>query len=281
MHTFIEDERLHRLSASWHDWLLRQLERGCTPASVLEAMAAGGIAPDTARDAVDAARAMRARRIPSSGDVVTSDRVLRVSLSIADPNVAVFENLLDDDECREMIETARGTLRRSSVVDVDGKSMVHDARTSDGTSMHTREHPIIARIERRIAEATGLPARNGEPIQVLRYEPGDNYRFHHDYFDVTRPGMAPVLARGGQRVATVLMYLNDVEQGGATVFPKLRLSVAPRRGTAIYFAFHDELHGADERLLHGATPVVRGEKWVATKWIRQRAYANEQAALAA
>jgi prolyl 4-hydroxylase len=119
---------------------------------------------------------------------------------------------------------------------------------------------------------TGHPPDHGEPIQVLHYTPGAEYKPHHDYFDPVQPGNDRVLAMGGQRVATLIMYLNDVEAGGSTVFPRLGLDVLPRRGAAVYFANTQESGEIDARTLHGGSPVVAGEKWIATKWIRQGRY---------
>ena len=81
-----------------------------------------------------------------------------------------------------------------------------------------------------------------------------------------------MLSMGGQRVATLIMYLNDVQGGGSTVFPEIGLDVLPRRGNAVFFAYSDDQGRLDPRTLHGGSPVAAGEKWIATKWLRQRTY---------
>jgi prolyl 4-hydroxylase len=108
---------------------------------------------------------------------------------------------------------------------------------------------------------------HGEGLQILRYRPGAEYRPHHDYFDPVHPGTAKILERGGQRVGTLVMYLNTPEGGGATTFPDVGLEVAPVRGNAVFFSY-DRAHPST-RTLHGGAPVTAGEKWVATKWLRQ------------
>jgi prolyl 4-hydroxylase len=105
---------------------------------------------------------------------------------------------------------------------------------------------------------------------VLRYRPGAEYRPHHDYFDPGQPGTAAVLARGGQRLATLVMYLDTPAGGGATSFPDIGLEVAPVKGHAVFFSY-DRPH-ASTRTLHGGAPVLAGEKWVATKWLRERRF---------
>jgi prolyl 4-hydroxylase len=129
------------------------------------------------------------------------------------------------------------------------------------------EHALIATVEQRIAELLRWPLAHGEGLQILRYRPGAEYRPHHDYFDPAQPGTTRILQRGGQRVGTLVMYLNTPEGGGATTFPEVGLDVAPVRGNALFFSY--ERPHASTRTLHGGAPVTAGEKWVATKWLRQ------------
>ena len=129
------------------------------------------------------------------------------------------------------------------------------------------ETPLCRRIEARIAALVNWPVANGEGLQVLHYVPGAEYKPHHDYFDPAQPGMASVLKRGGQRVGTVVMYLNTPQQGGGTSFPEVALEVAPIKGNAVFFSY-DRPHPIS-RTLHAGAPVIAGEKWVATKWLRE------------
>jgi prolyl 4-hydroxylase len=149
---------------------------------------------------------------------------------------------------------------------------VHEARTSSGTHFERGENALVRRIEARIAELTSLPVEHGEPIQILHYMPGAEYKPHYDYFDPKLPGNEKVLSMGGQRIATLVMYLNDVESGGSTVFPEIGLDVLPHKGNAVFFAYSSERGELDSRTLHGGSPVTSGEKWIATKWIRLGPY---------
>jgi len=105
---------------------------------------------------------------------------------------------------------------------------------------------------------------------VLRYRPGAEYQPHHDYFDPAHPGSHPVLQRGGQRVGTLVMYLQAPQRGGSTTFPAIGLEVAPVAGNAVFFSY-DRPHPSTGTL-HGGAPVLEGEKWVATKWLREREF---------
>ena len=129
------------------------------------------------------------------------------------------------------------------------------------------EFPVCARLETRIAALLDWPLENGEGLQVLRYRPGAEYKPHYDYFDPAEPGTPTILKRGGQRVGSLVCYLNTPEAGGATVFPDVGLEVAPVQGNAVFFSY-DRPHPST-RTLHGGAPVIAGEKWVATKWMRE------------
>ena len=94
---------------------------------------------------------------------------------------------------------------------------------------------------------------------------------HYDYFDPALPGSAHHVKRGGQRVATLIMYLHEPEGGGATIFPDVDLAIAPKRGNAVFFSYATP--EASTLTLHGGDPVTAGEKWIATKWLRQSVFA--------
>ncbi len=126
---------------------------------------------------------------------------------------------------------------------------------------------MVARLEARIAKLLNWPVENGEGLQVLHYQPGAEYKPHYDYFDPNEPGTPTILKRGGQRVATVIVYLGEPEKGGGTTFPNVNLVVAPKRGNAVFFSY-DKPHPSTLSL-HGGAPVIAGEKWIATKWLRE------------
>jgi prolyl 4-hydroxylase len=211
--------------------------------------------------------------------IATSDRLVEILMVLNAPRVVLFGNVLSAEECDQLVEASRTKLQRSTVVNADtGAYDVHPHRTSSGTHFERGENELIRRIESRIAELIDYPVENGEPIQILHYLPGAEYKPHYDYFDPKQPGNETVLAMGGQRIATLVLYLNDVEAGGSTVFPTIGLDVLPRKGSAVYFAYTTESGETDARTLHGGSPVIAGEKWIATKWLRQRQYGGPGAA---
>ncbi|MEX8191264.1 2OG-Fe(II) oxygenase [Comamonas guangdongensis] len=203
--------------------------------------------------------------------VDAGDREVHVLLSMRNPRVVVFGNLLSDEECEAIIAAARPRMQRSLTVDnQSGGEAVNDDRTSNGMFFQRGENEVIARVEKRIARLLNWPLENGEGLQVLHYRPGAEYKPHYDYFSPNEPGTPTILKRGGQRVGTLVMYLNEPARGGATIFPDVALQVVPRRGNAVFFSYSQP--DPATRTLHGGTPVLEGEKWIATKWLREREF---------
>ena len=196
------------------------------------------------------------------------DREIKVLMTVAHPRVILFGGLLSNPECDELVALSRARMSASQVVDTaTGGEVAHEGRTSSGFGFHRGATPLIDRIERRVAALLKWPRENGEGLQILRYRVGQEYRPHHDYMDPALPGAPAFLARGGQRVASLVMYLNTPTGGGATNFPDIGLEVAAIKGNAVFFSY-DRPHPST-RSLHGGMPVTSGEKWVATKWLRE------------
>ncbi len=272
-------------------WIIAQAQAGHPPESVLQAMQASGWSEDVAiaamEDTLQGFLADHARQQEQSAvalppavpvpdaDVAESpvwldagDRQVQVVMAMKSPRVIVFGGLLSDEECDAIVAAAVPRLTRSETVQMDtGGSEVHVARTSRGMFFERGENEVCARIEARLATLLRWPVINGEGLQVLHYLPGAEYQPHHDYFDPTKAGTVPILSRGGQRVASIVMYLNSPQKGGGTTFPDVGLEVGPVKGNAVFFSY-DRPHPSTKSL-HGGAPVIAGEKWVATKWLRE------------
>lgn len=210
-------------------------------------------------------------RHPEAPEVVVDGHAVGVSLSMQSPELRVLEDILTARECAELIELARPRLDRALVVDPAGNYQADGRRTSAGMFFALHELPLIQVIERRLAGLLGVPVNHGEALQVLHYLPGQEYEPHYDWFDPELPSFEPITAIGGQRIASVVIYLNTPQEGGGTAFPEVGVTVTARRGSAVYFAYE----AGDRNSLHAGLPVIRGEKWIATKWLRQRPYLNQ------
>jgi prolyl 4-hydroxylase len=267
-------------------WIIEQASEGHQADTVVESMLSTGWSRDSAIDAIEQTltncldEEARLAELPPAVPVPeplrdgirptvwAGDREVKVLVSLNAPRVIVFGDLLSSDECDELIALARSRLVRSETVQNDtGASEVNEARTSQGMFFGRCENALVARVEARMAALMGWPLENGEGMQLLRYGPGAEYRPHYDYFDPIYSGTPTILKRGGQRVASLVCYLNTPAQGGATVFPDVPLDVMPVKGNAVFFNY--ERPHASTRTLHGGAPVVEGEKWVATKWLRE------------
>ncbi|KAG7540219.1 Oxoglutarate/iron-dependent dioxygenase [Arabidopsis thaliana x Arabidopsis arenosa] len=204
-----------------------------------------------------------------------------------EPRAFVYHNFLTNEECEHLISLAKPSMMKSKVVDVKtGQSIDSRVRTSSGTFLKRGHDEIVEEIENRISDFTFIPPENGEGLQVLHYEVGQKYEPHHDYFfDEFN------VRKGGQRIATVLMYLSDVDEGGETVFPAAKgnisavpwwdelsqcgregLSVLPKKRDALLFWSMKPDASLDPSSLHGGCPVIKGNKWSSTKWFHVHEY---------
>jgi prolyl 4-hydroxylase len=269
-------------------WILEQAQAGHGPQAVLQAMRAAGWGEAVSQQALDSVLREQVQSQAPQGEAPAGaaavslpgpdltgsplyldggDRRVHVLQVMASPRLVVFGGLLSDEECEQMIALARPRLARSlTVATRTGGEEVNADRTSDGMFFQCGENDLVARIEARLARLLNWPVENGEGLQILHYQPGTEYKPHYDYFEPSEPGTPTILRRGGQRVATVVMYLCEPERGGGTTFPDVQLEVAPKRGNAVFFSY-DRPHPST-RTLHGGAPVLAGEKWIATKWLR-------------
>lgn len=264
------------ITDSLRRWIVEQAQAGCTPESVLQAMKQSGwdeptamsAMEETLRSVVEAPRPVPHVEVQAGSTAHAGDRHVKILAVMQRPMVVVLGGLLADEECDELVASARPRMGRSETVRLgDGQSEVNAARTSSGMFFERGETALIARIEERMAKLLNWPVDHGEGLQVLHYRPGAEYKPHHDYFDPAAPGTAAVLKRGGQRVGTLVVYLNTPEGGGATTFPDVGLEVEPIKGNAVFFSY-DRPHPMT-LTLHAGAPVTAGDKWVATKWLRE------------
>ena len=279
-----------RLSATWQDWLTTNVVRGCADADMIRVMTENGFDAVFSTHAVGIVRSMTERvkgevdllgtdykaeplRLPEGARVRAHDRDVDIVFTLRNPNVAVIDGLLSDAECDKLIQLCGGRMKSSEVVDrKSGGSYQSNVRKSEGCHFNRGENAVVQRLEQRIATLTKVPVDCGEPLQMLHYGVGGEYLAHQDFFDPADPGSQVLTKVGGQRIATLVIYLNNVPEGGATEFPELELSVKPRKGSAVYFEYLNDAGQLDARCLHAGTPVARGDKWIATKWLRQRPY---------
>lgn len=207
----------------------------------------------------------------NNGQALEKKPEMAVTLRMGVPDLVLFSNFLSATECDELISQAKERLVRSKTFDPDsGESAESPLRTSHGMFFKRGETPLVDYIEQKISSIAGIPVDHGEGLQILRYEVGQEYKPHHDYFDTTRPNYDKTDGGAGQRIATFLLYLNTPEKGGGTVFPESKMIVEACKGNGLLFRYPST--NAESKSLHGGTPVQAGVKWVATKWLREKPY---------
>lgn len=199
---------------------------------------------------------------------VTPSPGVRTMLSES-PGIYRADDVLNVEECRLLRYCGSRHLKRSLVGDpLTGDPMSAGLRTSrDASFVPSLEDLSLRLIQLRFSAAAGnSPLSHFEPLVVLHYAPGEQYRPHRDYLPPSDPGL---VGPGGQRATTVCCYLNEGMHGGATSFPKAGVRVQPCRGSAVVFDNLRPDGQPDPDSLHAGEPVSFGEKWLATSWIRQ------------
>jgi len=189
------------------------------------------------------------------------------------PRAFYHRTFLTDYECDYIINLGKDLLTRSLVAG----NHQSDARTSYGTFLtQFHDDPVIQGIIQRLTEQTLLPIdTNGEDFYLLRYEVGQQYKPHWDYFVPTHydeETREKLLGRYGQRMATAILYLNTPEEGGETVFPSANITLPAQKRAALLFRNTHFNATLDPMSLHGGNPVIKGQKWIVTKWIREQAW---------
>jgi prolyl 4-hydroxylase len=277
------------LSQEWQDWITENLARSCSPLDMANSMARSGQhSMMVAKAAIEEAQRMAAGAVEVEtvfapqdmprietgiNQVRAPDREVELLFALRQPHVVLLGNVLSDEECDAIIRHCDSRYSRSTVTnDVDGASSVHQGRTSEMAFIQRGEADVADRIDRRLSTLAQWPVECSEPFQLQKYGVTQEYRPHFDWLNPDSAGHRSHLQRGGQRLATFILYLSDVEQGGGTAFPSIGLEVFPKKGNALFFLNTDANHQPDQQTLHAGSPVVKGTKIIANKWLRQGRY---------
>ncbi|MEL6393951.1 MAG: 2OG-Fe(II) oxygenase [Cyanobacteria bacterium J06623_4] len=187
-----------------------------------------------------------------------------------EPTIYIFEDFLSDVEIHDLVEVGDRQLQRA-LVSVDTSGVVSQGRTGRNCWIPHHQTSAIHALSNRISELVNIPLVNAESFQLIHYFETQKYRAHYDAWEADTERGQRCMARGGQRLVTCLLYLNDVDAGGGTCFPKLDLEVAAKRGRMVIF--HNCFAGTNLRhpdSLHGGMPVEAGEKWACNLWFREK-----------
>lgn len=180
----------------------------------------------------------------------------------------LFENYLSDEECETLMRLIDADLRPSTLL---ASTNDPEFRTSESCDLD-RWSPEVQAVDERIANLLGVPPETAETMQGQRYRPGQQFKAHCDYFHQSEAYWPAMQESGGQRTFTAMAYLNDVEEGGATWFPRAGIRVAPRKGLLLIWNNMLPDGAPNPATLHEGMRVMAGTKYVITKWFRERTW---------
>ena len=208
--------------------------------------------------------------------VATNNDSSEVIVGDSMPWVVSFDAFLTDEECEKLIELGHkeGYIRSKDVgaqkIDGSFDGFESKGRTSENAwcNKECNEDPMVKRILEKIESITGVPEKNSEFLQILRYEKNQFYNTHHDYIPHQK------FRNCGPRILTFFLYLSDVEEGGGTNFPNLGVTVSPKKGKALLWpsVLSDDPFSSDDSTYHQALPVVNGTKFAANAWLHLKDY---------
>lgn len=257
--------------AEAYRWFVQAAEGGQPEAQRIEAYmrAAGvGIAPDPegARRALLARQGgdPAIRRMAEVASALDDAPAPAPEVLSPDPIVRVTRAAFPRAACEWLAAAARPRLRRSSIHDPrTGRAVEHPHRKSQSTNFGPTEADlVVTAVARRIARLTDTAFEAGEPLHILHYAPGDEFRPHHDSIE----------GAANPRAWTAILYFNEGYEGGETIFPELGLRFAGRGGDLLLWRNTDGEGRELPAAVHAGEPVRSGEKWVATRWIRARPF---------
>tara|TARA_R100001129_G_C5319847_1_gene247332 strand:+ start:408 stop:1151 length:744 start_codon:yes stop_codon:yes gene_type:complete len=189
------------------------------------------------------------------------------------PSIVVEDNVLSPALCEHIVNLAETKGLGDNLINRDGKPIQDKARTSKGAFFDYGDNDVLDGVIEALSGMCGLPPTRLEPVTIQRYQPGQEYKPHYDAFLPDEMGEMPKSAKikeGGNRCVTMIAYLNDVQDGGGTVFPVLGLGIQAKQGRVLMFGNLDENKIAHPASLHMGLPPENGDKWIITFWFREK-----------
>lgn len=247
----------------WITWVKENIEK------LVSLMVNNGIdekqARDFVKDSIILEPPQEAPKIDISKNFIKlCDGEVRIISIIKSPFICYLEDVLTTRQCDELIKMSFSKVEQSKVYNEKGEADLWDFRTSSSTHFDRSQSEFIKQIDDRLCELINYNPADTEVMQIIRYQNGQEYKPHKDYFkdNVLKDGKK-------NRFATLIVYLTDVEEGGTTSFPKVGATFCPKKGSALYFEYSNSKGDLDDRTLHSGDPVINGEKWILSKWFKQ------------
>jgi prolyl 4-hydroxylase len=270
------------IPADWQDWIKLNISRGCDKDGIAKILFENGFHPTAIVAAMqylpqspELVAAMNTSLAAASLETKPADETLRAIDDVMLPfarrlqtdkaHFYLLDNFLSADDCDELVRRIRANCRASTITTDDPDKYFRTSKTSD---LSVNADDFIQDIDRRIAGYMGFEPERCEGIQGQYYQVGQQFKAHTDYFEPGSDEYRKFAADRGQRTWTFMIYLNEVEEGGETEFLKLGLAVRPAKGMAVIWNSLRPDGSVNPDTLHWAKPVLRGEKFIITKWFR-------------
>ncbi len=261
---------------SWKFWIWNDVNRGCTKHDIFQILLNKGFAYDDIRYELgyDPGLSPEQNGIDQALEIPTKENYFIANAERLDnPKIELYvvKDFLNEQECEQLLEKLKGNLIPSTTVGIEG---AHEGRTSRTSYFKINEEidPLALEVRERLCKLIGFNPNYAEGIQGHMYEPGEEYKPHFDWFDPNSDDYEENASaeKGGQRTWSVVVYLNDVEQGGGTRFVDIDETIEPERGKAVVWNNLLPSGRVNLDVMHHALPVVRGTKAVITFWFRSK-----------
>jgi prolyl 4-hydroxylase len=262
-------EKKKELDDSWRGWLRENLDRECDPFELMNILRKNGFDMLSIKESMGSSFPV----LPSPAEyaAIADVRITKAELSRASQlltplaQVYTLPDFLSQEECNRIVELSASVLRPSTVTTNDKKY-----RTSSTSDLSLLQNPDVQALDEKIARTLGIRLEYSEAIQAQRYEVGQEFKPHTDYFQPRTDEFVQYASKAGQRTWTFMVYLNDGMIGGGTRFIHLNTTFTPKKGMAVIWNNLQRDGSVNPATLHAGQPVERGHKIIITKWFRDR-----------
>ncbi len=265
-----------KLDDPWKSWLEENLERRCDPTELVSILLQNHFSMDSIRESMGEAFPADAELLERAELDYRAISETALTRDVGNPKLRkihthklqlyVLDDFVSHAECKAMVEIIDQSLRPSTTTS-DDDAHFRTSRTSDLSLLH---NPLVTEIDLRIARKLGIRVEYSEGIQAQRYDVGQEFKAHTDYFEYGTTEYAEHTAFQGNRTWTFMVYLNEDMDGGATKFPAIDREFRPCEGQAVVWNSLYPNGAPNPDTLHSGTPVTRGHKIIITKWFRER-----------
>ena len=248
-------------------WLRQQMDMACDMSEAVETLRKWGFS-DTA--IFSAFEAIRPRGNALAGGVIAPPLIRRMPRNLQrvdNPNLELYtlHDFLSAKECDRLVALI-GHHLHPSALSFDPKDT--SFRTSQSSYLCHLKSPVALSIDAKICKTLGIRAEYSEGIQAQRYDVGQQFKPHWDYFQPDTDVYRRLAGVRGNRTWTFMVYLNEVEEGGATRFTDINHAITPKAGMAVLWNNLKADGSTNPATMHCGEPVIRGHKIIITKWFR-------------